>query len=626
MSGTINLTAVFRYLINSKEYERNAEKIQKATEKIDRVVRRTSNAVDKSMQTVDRAVQQTGRVVDRTSGVIDTSMREVEDSVGRAGRRFDWIRRAPDHLRSFGQGTRNAASSMREFGTGAAAAGSFLGALAMKLPIGRAMAFESSVAELDKAFTFESLTDRSQFLDLLKKLGPELGRTGDQINALATDAGLLGISFKDAPETVRLAAQAATAFEGLPIEAAGEMIGGLQTKFQTTTAETRLLMDAIAFLADNTTAKGGDITETLGRIAGSMSSIKAPPELGAALSTFSVEFFRTPELAASQVNQLIGKLISLGLQADLTADPLGTLEKVIKKVQTVPEGDRGKFIIDTFGEGNRALVELMVNKTDAFKKTMGLVGNETNYAGRVLSEFNKISQTTQFQWEQVKSQFDSAMTTVGLQLLPAFQRLMQTVTPLIARFEAWAATNPDLVKIGAAVVLIGIALAPIAIVLGTVMGFLGSIISLFGLVLLPVGALLGPIGLVAAGIAGIVALGFLFKDGFVEGIKTVIGWFKSLFNFISENVPFVGDMISGIASIFGMGADEQTRTMAGIAPTPGNVAPLSTQAAANSNVAVNGTIGVAVTGPGKVTSNTIKSNPPGALGENVGNVAGRPAA
>lgn len=623
MSGTINLTAMFRYLINSKDYLRSAEKIEKATEKIDRVVRKTSDAVEKSMRNVDRAAETTGRVIDRASDSIDTSMRNVGDSVDKAGRRFDWIRKAPGHLQSLGQRARNTGSSMREFGTGAAAAGSFLGALAMKMPIGRAMAFETSVAELDKAFTFESLTDRSEFLGLLKKLGPELGRTGDQINALATDAGLLGISFKDAPETVRLAAQAATAFEGLPIEAAGEMIGGLQTKFQTTTAETRLLMDSIAFLADNTTAKGGEITETLGRIAGSMSSIKAPPELGAALSTFSVEFFRTPELAASQVNQLIGKLISLGLQADLTADPLGTLQKVIAKVQAVPAGDQGKFIIDTFGEGNRALVELMVNKTDAFKKTMGLVGDKSNYAGRVLSEFNKISATTQFKWDQIKASFDSAMVTVGLKLLPAFQRLMETVTPMIQRFEAWAATNPDMVKIGAAVLLIGIALAPISIVLGTIMGFLGGIIGLFGFLIAPILGLLSPFALVALAITGIIGLVWLFKDGWQAAVDTVKGWIKSLFGWITDNVPIIGDLFSGIGNILGLGADEQTKTMGGVTPSASNVAPLSSMAAANSNVAVNGTIGVQVTGPGKVTENSIQSSPPGALGQNI---AGRPAA
>lgn len=559
------------------------------------------------------------RIVDRYSDKLDKIQRKTSrfnTGIRKAGTL------AGQAIAKGARGFNAMGAKLRSIGTLANSAAAGMATLALSIPVNKAIAFETAVTDLDKAFTFGSLGERSAFIDNIKKLGPELGFTATRMSELAFEAGKLGIGAKDAGKFIELAAKASTALDGLPIEEAGQIVGDLKNKFRLGAEGVELLLDSVNTLADNTTANGGQILNVLSRMSSQFDALEFPPELAAGFSAFARQVSVSDELAASGLKQFTQKLVEMGLQAKLQADPLGTIQGVLAKIQNMAKGDQGSAIIDMFGLEAAPFVTAMVTKTDLLAKTLANVGDKANFAGSMQSEFNRKQQTTAFRIDQVKAKFDLLLVTVGEKLLPTFNRLLVAAQPILDKLVKFADENPRLVKMAVIFGLIAAAIIPIGVAigaamfgitaLGTVIGGIFAAISGVATALsVPVLAVVAAIGLAVAGVV-------LFWDKFKALGAWLMDVFAPIFDTIGAGVEKIQGVVSKGLEFFGIGQEDPTISQA---PAGQSGVDVAAQGAAVQRARIDGQIGIAVQGPGKVTESKMQSTAPGSLGMNVGMAA-----
>lgn len=158
--------------------------------------------------------------------------------------------------------------------------------------------------------------------------------------------------------------------------------------------------------------------------------------------------------------------------------------------------------------------------------------------------------------EIMKVNSDNLKEAIGQALQPAFQKLAETLVPLVQKFVDWAEKNPELIS---KLILVAGAVAGVVAVVGTLGVLLPAIIAGFTF-------LIGTTGLV---IAIIVALGFavmqvvkifqmIHDDGALiwEGIKiyvqeacdAILGWFTSAWDKIKSIVNSIKSAVGSVGS------------------------------------------------------------------------------
>lgn len=475
-------------------------------------------------------------------------------------------------------------------------AGAAFAVMAASIPVNRAMSFESAVTNLDKKFKFKSLSERSDFIKGLKKMGPELGFNAVQMANLAFEAGKLNIAQEDVQRFVKTAAQTSIALDGLPIEESGQIIGDLKNKFGLAMDGVELFLDSINTLADDTTTNGGAILNIVQRLSGQFKALEIPPELGAGIAAFAAQLEVTPELAASKMRMFMRSLD----QAALSAKPLETITGELNKISKMPIAEQAVYIEDAFGKEASSFIMSMAKSTDLFAKTMANVADQTNFAGSRMAEFDRQMATKEMRLAVVRAKFDSLLITIGEKLLPIVGRAADAAGPLLEKMMNFVDQNPGIVKLAAGIGLIVAAAIPLA-------GIIGTVLLIFN-----------PVGLAIAGVTLAIGLAVAATIRWWDKFKAFGSWVdKVLTAIFGDFWGKVKDVGSTIKSAFNWvigGGDEAT-----ITDQPANFKPPDIIAgqAANQNVALSGNIGIHVDGPGKVREAGMTTTPPANLGFNV---------
>jgi TP901 family phage tail tape measure protein len=160
------------------------------------------------------------------------------------------------------------------------------------------------------------------------------------------------------------------------------------------------------------------------------------------------------------------------------------------------------------GEEVARIVLQLAGNTDMLTKSLDDAAAGWTDANDHMKEAEAKAATTQGVMNRLQNQLTDLGVEVGNALLPAFNDILELISPIITDVSQWIAQNPKLVM---AVAVAGVALAG----LGSVLGVVGMAITAVGTVL---GFLLSPIGLVAAAVAG---LFIAFETNFM-GIRDFI--------------------------------------------------------------------------------------------------------
>ncbi|WP_334354377.1 phage tail tape measure protein [Enterobacter hormaechei] len=285
------------------------------------------------------------------------------------------------------------------------------------------------------------------------------------------------------------AAKAATAFE-LPADELAEGLGKIAQLYKVPTRNIEQLGDALNYLDDNAMSKGADIIDVLQRMGGVADRLDF--RKAAALGSTFLSLGAAPDVAASAANAMVRELsiatqqskgfyegmdlLKLNpekIQKDMTRDAIGTIQRVLEKVNKLPQDKRLSAMTMIFGKEFGDDAAKLANNLPELQRQLKLTsGTEANGSMQKESDINKDSLSAQ--WLLVKTGAQNAFSSLGETLRQPLMDIMGYVKSVTGALRRWVETNPQLagtlMKIAAVVASVTLALGTLAIAMAAVLG------------------------------------------------------------------------------------------------------------------------------------------------------------
>jgi TP901 family phage tail tape measure protein len=379
---------------------------------------------------------------------------------------------------------------------------------AFALPVSKAMAFESTMADIRKVVDFDNAKQFADMGEAVLKLSTQLPMAADGIGQIVAAGGQAGIARKELMGFATDAVKMGIAFDQTA-EESGQMMATWRTAFRMTQGEVVTLADKINFLGNTGPASSKKISDvvtrvgSIGKTAGLNSGEVAA--LGATITGVGVQ----SEVASTGIKNLTkaltaGKAMTkdqaagfkvLGfdntqLAKDMQKDAKGTIVKVLDSIRKLPEYKQQAATLKLFGsESAEAIMPLLTNLS-LLKTNFDRVSNAQEYAGSMQKEYASRAETTQNAVQLLRNQFDAASITIGSIFLPYIVQLTKKVQPVLEQFRQYIRANPDIVKktfaFGTTLLGVGVAFGAVSraarILEGVMkMSTLGKVISLLTL-------------------------------------------------------------------------------------------------------------------------------------------------
>lgn len=303
------------------------------------------------------------------------------------------------------------------------------------------------------------------------------------------------------------AAKAATAFE-LPADQLAESLGKVAQLYKVPTRNIEQLGDALNYLDDNAMSKGADIIDVLQRMGGVADRLDY--RKAAALGSTFLSLGAAPEIAASASNAMVRELSIATMQSkrffegmdllklnpaeiekQMTTDAMGTIQRVLEKVNKLPKDKRLSAMTMVFGKEFGDDAAKLANNLPELQRQLKLTsGNEANGSMQKESDINKDSLSAQ--WLLVKTGAQNAFSSLGETLRQPLMDIMDSVKRVTGALRRWVEANPQLagtlMKVAAATAAITVALGTLAVAVAAVLGPLAVIrfgMSVLGVKTLP---------------------------------------------------------------------------------------------------------------------------------------------
>ncbi|WP_312134083.1 phage tail tape measure protein, partial [Leclercia sp.] len=303
------------------------------------------------------------------------------------------------------------------------------------------------------------------------------------------------------------AAKAATAFE-LPADELSEGLGKIASLYKVPTRNIEQLGDALNYLDDNAMSKGADIIDVLQRMGGVADRLDF--RKAAALGSTFLSLGAAPEVAASAANAMVRELSIATMQSDrfmdgmdmlklkpeelekqMTKDAMGTILRVMEKVEKLPQDKRLSAMTILFGKEYGDDAAKLANNLPELRRQLQLTaGSGANGSMQKESDINRDSLSAQ--WMLVKTGAQNAFSSLGETLRQPLMDIMDYVKSVTGALRRWIEVNPQLagtlMKVAAATAAITLGLGSLAVVVAAVLGPLAVLrfgFSMLGVKTLP---------------------------------------------------------------------------------------------------------------------------------------------
>lgn len=344
-----------------------------------------------------------------------------------------------------------------------------------------AVAFESVMADVKKVVNFDTPAQFGQMSKDVLLMSTRIPMAAEGIGAIVAAAGQAGIAREELLRFAEDAAKMGVAFD-LSGQQAGAAMTGLRSIFGLTQDEVVKLGDAINHLSNNMDAKASDLLNIANR-AGSTAKLFGLS--GAQLNALGATFLALktpPEVAATGINALLMKLATadkqnekfqqglqdIGLSAEvmkkmIQRDAQGALTTFLRQVKKAP--DLMGTLSDLFGMEYADDIAKLVGSMETYEKAVGLVADQTAYAGSMQKEYEARSATTANNLQLLKNQMSRLGITVGNALLPALNNLVGALMAPIDSLANLAERFPIVtqVVVGTVGAVLGLKVATIAL-------------------------------------------------------------------------------------------------------------------------------------------------------------------
>ncbi|EGF0846682.1 phage tail tape measure protein [Salmonella enterica] len=456
--------------------------------------------------------------------------------------------------------------------------------------------------------------------DAIKAASEQLPMENGAIDyaALVEGGARMGVTNQDEPYEdqkrdllafASTAAKAATAFE-LPADELAEGLGKIAQLYKVPTRNIEQLGDALNYLDDNAMSKGGDIINVLQRMGGVADRLDF--RKAAALGSTFLSLGAAPEIAASASNAMVRELSIATMQSkrffegmdllklnpeeiekQMTTDAMGTIQRVLEKVNNLPQDKRLSAMTMIFGKEFGDDAAKLANNLPELQRQLKLTsGSSANGSMQKESDINKDSLSAQ--WLLVKTGAQNAFSSLGETLRRPLMDIMGMVKRVTGALRRWVEQNPvlagTLMKVAAATAAITVGLGALVVAVAAVLGPLAVIrfgLSMLSVKALPsaaaaatrtgsvlrllisgplallrvalfavgslLGALLSPVGLVVAALAGVALVIWkywqpisAFLGGVVEGFKAAAAPISAAFEPLRPVFQWIGDRVQAL--------------------------------------------------------------------------------
>lgn len=348
-------------------------------------------------------------------------------------------------------------------------AGMAVSAAAAAVPVVQAAKFETAM--LGVAKQVEGARDESGqltqvYYDMFRQvqmLGRELPMATSEIAAMVAAGARMGIARDELIAFTRTSAQMADAFE-LPAADLADQMGKIAGLFKIPIPRVADLADVINYLDDNAISKGAEIIDVLKRIGGTAEFLKMPANEAAALASTFLTLGSSAEIAGTAANAVMRelsiatmqpkrfkeglaaiKLDAKKLQADMSQDATGTIQKVLTALNALPEERRLTVATQLFGKEYGDDVAKLAGGIEEYRRQLALARSE-QAKGSMGREAAARNATTAAQWERTKNLFSEMAVNIGSVLLPVANTLLEWVRDITGWVADFVKENQWLVK------------------------------------------------------------------------------------------------------------------------------------------------------------------------------------
>uniref|UniRef100_A0A6M3KN98 Putative tail protein n=1 Tax=viral metagenome TaxID=1070528 RepID=A0A6M3KN98_9ZZZZ len=340
-------------------------------------------------------------------------------------------------------------------------------------PIAKAIAFESSMADVKKVVNFDDDAEAGKMGKDLLQLSRSIPIAASGLADITAAAGQSGIAKAELLGFTTSAAKMATAFDVSAADA-GSTMAAWRASMGLSQEQAVDLADATNHLSNNMNAQAKDIAGVLRRQGAVAMSAGLDQIQAASLSAALLSGGASEEVASTALKNITGAMMKgdtataaqqsawadLGfdpssLAQDMLSDAPGTMIKVFEAMKDVPEEEVSALVSTLFGEEVKGSVMPLLKNLDNLRGAFKLTADATAYKGSMEAEFSARSATSANNLQLLSNKFDRLQISVGTLLLPALNDIIGPVADFADLLADGAEKFPLLAK-GIAMVGIGL--------------------------------------------------------------------------------------------------------------------------------------------------------------------------
>jgi TP901 family phage tail tape measure protein len=306
-----------------------------------------------------------------------------------------------------------------------------------------AIKFEDKMADVAKVANVAIGSETFTILgDKAKDLGIFLGVGATEAAGLMQNLAQGGVAIKDLDEVSRIAGKVGVAF-GISADEAGAAFIKTRNALGGTIESTALLMDSINMLGNTTAASSAQIVTFMSNGGSAVArAMGASGEAVAGMAAQLISMGTSAEESATVMTRFTKTVMSnkdLRAVFDKAGGGAEGMMAVIQKGAKL-SGKAQDAYFQKFGAYGLKL-QLLAKNFDQLQGTVNAATDATATADSVNKEFANRTATTGFKLEQAKARFGVLAIEIGSVLLPAINKIIERLTPLIERFTKWAREN-----------------------------------------------------------------------------------------------------------------------------------------------------------------------------------------
>ncbi|WP_027188381.1 phage tail tape measure protein [Desulfovibrio cuneatus] len=434
-------------------------------------------------------------------------------------------------------------------------------ALGLGFATGKAMAFESAMADVGKVVNFETQADFDAMGESILGMSTRIPMAAEGIAAIIASAAQSGVAKQDLAEFAEQAAKMGVAFD-LTGDLAGKMMADWRAGMNLALPQVYALADAVNHLSNNMNATAPALGEVIQRVGPLAVTCGLAETQVAALGAAFLSAGASPEIAATALKRFTSTLVKgeamskrargafgdLGLSVtqmakDMQTDAQGTIFKVLEAIANKPKELQVSLLTEMFGEESIGAIAPLLANMGNLSQAFNLVGNAANFAGSMQDEFNTRSKTTENSLQLLSNRFYALAVIIGNVFLPYVSEAANWLGEVVDSIRNLFATPGGqwFLRMAGAVasVVVGITLFAGAIwAVGAAMPFLSA----------GIGALKGALLGLGAPVWLLMGLGYglylAYKNNFGGMADTVNRWYDTI-SLVCQGVVAVFKTLSG---------------------------------------------------------------------------------